>query len=317
MKVLLTGAGGFIGSHLARLILEDGVEILALVQPEEDLSRLEGFTSGLQILSGDLQDTDSVEKLLKENRPDLCIHLAWYVEPGKYLESPQNLDLIGASVHLAYRLAEAGCKRFIGIGTCFEYDLFQGILSEESIPRPNSLYATCKLATSAALQRLFQGSKMQVAWLRLFYLYGPFEDPRRLIPHVITSLLKGQEAKTTGGKQVRDYLHVEDVARAIWAVAQSQAEGIVNIGSGRKNTVAEIVTEIAEIIGRPDLLKLGALPYREGEPEVILADNRRLTEEIGFKPRYDLHSGLEHTIHWWRKHSPPYPQTGGRTNRMT
>lgn len=300
MKILLTGAHGFVGSHLARILLEEGAKVYAVVRPGADLSRIAELKSSVHLIRADLLEKDSVASSISAAKYDSCIHTAWYAEPGKYLHSDRNVDWVGASVHLAWMLATNGCKRMVGLGTCFEYDLTQGILSEASPLKPASLYAASKLAAGRGIESMANALDMSFAWARLFYLYGPGEDPRRLVPSVITSLLEGREAKTTFGEQVRDYLHVSDVARALYEIVQSDLQGPVNIGSGETHSVAEIVTEIAGIVGREDLLKRGALPYREGDPEVVLADNRRLLRATNWRPRYGLREGIRDTVEWWR-----------------
>jgi len=143
---------------------------------------------------------------------------------------------------------------------------------------------------------------MSVAWLRFFYQYGPFEHEGRLVPSVTRSLLRNQVAEATLGEQVRDFLHVEDVASAAWAVARSGLSGPVNIGSGEPVTVREIVTTIGAVLNRPELIALGALPDRASDPPFVCADNRRLVENTGWTPRYGLEEGLGHTVAWWQAH---------------
>ncbi|MGH9592261.1 MAG: GDP-mannose 4,6-dehydratase, partial [Bryobacteraceae bacterium] len=123
-----------------------------------------------------------------------------------------------------------------------------------------------------------------------------------LVPVVINLLRCGQEAKLVVGDRIRDYLHVEDVASAVCAVAHSQLTGAVNIGSGVRVTVRDIALKIGELLGRVDLIKLVALPDSPTEPMHLLADNTRLREGTGWKPRYDLDSGLRQTIEWWKDH---------------
>jgi UDP-glucuronate decarboxylase len=135
----------------------------------------------------------------------------------------------------------------------------------------------------------------------LFYQYGPFEDERRLMPSVICSLLQNKTARTTKGEQIRDFLHVEDVASALWAVAQSNLTGPVNIGSGKLVTVRAIITTIAEIIGKPGLVNLGALPYGPSDPMFVCANNHRLVENTTWAPRFELEDGLRQTIEWWEE----------------
>ena len=302
MKVLITGATGFIGSHVARLLVSEGCEVYAVVRESSDLWRINDIVPVLRLVRCDLLAFGELDVHLERIQPDLCIHLAWYAVPGKYLTSLENLSLLNASLRLAARLAGLGCKRFIGIGTCIEYDTSLGYLSEESPTKPCNLYAASKLALQIVLNQLANITGMEVAWPRIFYLYGPFEDERRLVPSVICSLLRNQVVKVTKGEQIRDFLHVEDVAAAIWAVARSELSGPVNIGSGKPVTVRDIVTKIGTILDRPELITLGALPYNASDPMFICANNRRLTENTSWVPRYDLEQGLRHTVEWWRAH---------------
>ena len=302
MRVLLTGATGFVGSHVARLLVSEGCEVHTVVRDSSDLWRINDVVPFLRLVRCDLLAVDELDVYLERIQPDLCIHLAWYAVPGKYLTSLENLSLLNASLRLAARLAGLGCKRFIGVGTCIEYDTSLGYLSEESPTKPCNLYAASKLALQIVLKQLANITGMEVAWPRIFYLYGPFENERRLAPSVICSLLRNQVAKVTKGEQIRDFLHVEDVAAAIWAVAQSDLSGAVNIGSGKPVAVRDIVTQIGAILNRPELIAPGVLPYNPSDPLFICANNRRLTESTTWVPRHDLEQGLQHTIVWWQRH---------------
>ena len=300
MRVLLTGATGFIGSHLARLLVSEDCEVYAVVRESSDLWRISDVVPQLHLVRCDLLAFDKLNAHLEEIQPALCIHLAWYAVPGKYPTSLENLSLLNASLHLASRLASLGCKRFVGVGTCFEYDTSLGYLSETSLTRPRNLYAASKLALQVVLEQIADITGLEVAWLRLFYQYGPFEDGQRLVPSVICSLLRNQMVSVTKGEQIRDFLHVEDVATAIWAVAQSNVSGPVNIGSGQPVAVRDIVTKIGAILNRPELIALGALPYSASDPMFICANIHRLTENTTWVPRYDLEQGLHHTVEWWQ-----------------
>ena len=302
MRVLLTGATGFIGSHVARLLVHEGCEVHALIRESSNLARIKDIVPLLYPVKCDLLDFDELDTNLRRVQPDLCIHLAWYAVPGKYLKAVENLNLLSASLHLASRLADLGCKRLIGVGTCFEYDTSLGYLSEKSPTRPHNLYAASKLAVQIALEQFANTSGMAMAWIRLFYQHGPFEDERRLVPSVICSLLRNQIVKATKGEQIRDYLHVEDVAAAIWAVARSDLSGPVNIGSGRPVTVRDIVGKVGAILNRPELIQIGTLPYTASDPMFICANNRLLAENTSWVPRRNLEQGLRQTVEWWQRY---------------
>jgi nucleoside-diphosphate-sugar epimerase len=142
--------------------------------------------------------------------------------------------------------------------------------------------------------------RFEFCWLRFFYQYGPFEDPRRLIPSITLPLLRGEPVRFNAGEQVRDFLHVEDVATAVGAVALSGLQGPVNIGSGQPVTIRSVVETLAELCGGPDLVEFGAVPYRRGEPAFVCARTEKLRTGTDWRPRYELRSGLANAVAWWK-----------------
>jgi len=301
LRILLTGAGGFVGAPLARQLAETRHEVALLVLPGDELTRLRDVLPKFSVLRADLCDHAAVTAQLEAFRPELCIHLAWYLVPADYLRAPENLSLLAASLHLVQELARLGCRRFVGVGTCFEYDTDIGRLDESSPTRPRSLYAACKLALSIVLEQLQRDGVMDTVWPRLFYLYGPGEAGSRLVPAVATALLKGERVAVTPGAQLRDYLHVEDAGAAIRLVAESDLTGVVNIGSGTEITIRELVTTLAAIIGCPELVDFGGRDYPPGDPMRVGADNTRLRQNTVWEQQYDLSSGLAQTVAWWRQ----------------
>jgi nucleoside-diphosphate-sugar epimerase len=252
------------------------------------------------LLEAALTDQAAIARALDSFRPDLVLHLAWNATPGQYLTSVENLALVKSSIDLAKTAFDVGCPRFVGAGTCFEYDLSRGLVSEESPTRPTSLYSAAKLGLFQVLEQLAALEKRSFAWLRFFYLYGPFEAEQRIVASVIRSLLRGESARVTEGAQVRDFLHVEDAAGAAVAAALRDLQGPVNIGSGVPVTMRELVRTIGAACGMPELIAHGAAPYRPHDPLVVCADNTKL-RSIGWKPRYDLGQGIAHTVAWWKK----------------
>jgi nucleoside-diphosphate-sugar epimerase len=141
---------------------------------------------------------------------------------------------------------------------------------------------------------------LSTAWGRIFFLFGPYEHPDRLVPSVIRNLLSNQEAPCSHGRQIRSFLHVADVAAAFAAVLDSALEGPVNIGSGDRIALAEVIDRIARQIGRPDLVRLGARPAPAQEPAVLVPDVHRLRDEAAWQPRMTLNEGIADAIRWWR-----------------
>jgi nucleoside-diphosphate-sugar epimerase len=289
VKVFLTGATGFIGSQVARQFVRAGHAVHALMLPADNLSRIADLTSQLHLHEGNLLDANwqpPAESF------DVALHLAWHVEPGTYLESPQNEAYRDASLALVKRLA---CPRWLVAGTSFEYAPSASPLREDSPTGPRTQYARCKLQLFQALQQL----DVELVWPRLFYLYGPGEDARRFVPTVINALLDGRTAPLTTGDEVRDYLHVEDVARAVCTVATSHLTNVVNVGSGQPVSVREVATQIAGVIGRPELLGFGAYQAPATDAPYVVADTTKINAI--WRPQVTLADGLAGTVEWWRR----------------
>lgn len=302
MKVFVTGASGFIGAHVTRALLASGHSVTALVVPGDSLWRLEEAIGKFSVVTGRVADRDLLRRALNEFRPEACIHLAWYAEPGNYLTSPENIASLTDSLSLLDELIQTGCRQVIMAGTCAEYDTEKGFLREDTPARPTTLYAATKLAGCLIGQQLAAAAKINFAWGRIFYPYGPQEDPRRLVPAAICALQQGRSFPATLGEQVRDYIFIEDVAAAFCVMLEKQANGVFNISSGAPVTIRHLLETIAVLMGRSDLTQFGAMAYRDWEPPFICGDNSRL-KQLGWRPEYTLSQGLLQTIKWWEQNS--------------
>jgi len=296
-RVVVTGASGFVGRQVLAPLVALGHEVHAL-----DLRP--GDTAGVVWHAVDLFDRPSMEGTLARIAADRCLHLAWDVGPG-FWRAPANADWVAASLNLLRAFHAAGGRRFVSVGSCAEYDWAGpgNRLSEQAPRRPATLYGIAK----DALRRMIEGYARQVglswAWGVLFFSFGPHERPERLVPSVIRDLLAAREARTTAGTQARDFLDVRDQGMALAALLDGAVEGPVNIGSGEATTVAEVVRRLGDLTGRPDLLRIGALPMRPDEPPRLVADVCRLREEVGFRPRFALDRGLSDAVAWWRENA--------------
>jgi nucleoside-diphosphate-sugar epimerase len=291
-RILITGASGFIGRHVVASLADQGYEIHAV-----DLRR---GPSAANVIwhETNLLDTKQVSDLFRTILPTHLLHFAWYAEHGKFWSSPLNLDWVAASIGLFKSFAEAGGRRAVFAGSCAEYDWAgsEPLVEDKTPCEPGSLYGGCKNATRQVVQSYASQAGVSVAWGRIFFLYGPDENPNRLIPSILRPMLEGKPGYCRSGDHVRDLLHVYDVAFAFVALLQSEVKGPVNIGSGDRITLGEVSRRVARIVGREDLLTVDRQPPTPENPAVILADVNRLRREVGWKPRYDLTSGLEQVV---------------------
>jgi len=270
-RILVTGASGFIGSAIVRQLVKEGHEAIAF---EGDL------------LESTLPDLSSV-------RPTHCIHAAWYTNHADYLTHEVNREWTAASLRLADAFFDAGGERFIGLGTCLEYDVAaaDGPCSENRTPlRPDTLYAKCKFDLFEALQQ--RGGDF--AWARIFFVYGPGDRGGRLVPHIMQRFSSGEEAGPTYGGLRRDYIHVDDLAGQLARIALSEFRGAINTGTGLAPTLSEIFKAGAEAFGRPQL----AIANVEtgGQPPLIQSDLTRFQNEIGDPNARDISTGLRDLI---------------------
>lgn len=303
-RVLISGAGGFIGRWSVPPLIAAGCEVHVVAGPtaaRAPPAQLRDAT----MHRVDLLDAAATEALLSRIGPTHLLHFAWIATPGIYWSSPENDRWLASGRHLLRTFRRHGGVRAVLAGSCAEYDWTQvGVCHERTSPladdNGSTAYARAKLAMHADLRDFAASHGMSAAWGRIFFQFGPDEHPDRLVASVIRSLLAGREALCSHGRQVRSFLHVADVGAAFAALLESGVEGPVNIGSGERLTVAEVLDEIGRQIGRPELLRLGARPAPAVEPPVLLPDVGRLQNEVGWRPRFSLDDGLADTIAWWR-----------------
>lgn len=266
--ILITGANGFVGRQVVRALADKHKPLRLVVRERETRPPLIDQSQVVQTRDLFHASRDWWKGVLAD--VDTVVHLAWYAEPGKYLTSPLNLDCLQGTIEMAQACVDAGVRRFVGIGTCAEYDLSQGVLRTNSPLDPQSLYAACKASTFQILSQILPPARIGFVWCRLFYLYGEGEDSRRLVPYLHRQLSKGDPAELTSGSQIRDFLDVKDAGKFIAEVAVGDQQGVVNICSGKPITVRQLAEQIADQYGRRDLLNFGVRPDNLFDPPCVV-----------------------------------------------
>jgi nucleoside-diphosphate-sugar epimerase len=288
-RILVTGARGFIGRHCLAKLEALGGDVHAV-------STAEVSEAGALWHRCDLLDADAAAKLVRRVAPTHLLHLAWIAEPGVFWESPLNRRWLSASAALFEAFFSAGGRRAVAAGSCAEYAPSAAPHAEDtSAVAPDTLYGETKAAAGAALQAAARG-RGSWAWLRLFFPYGPGEAAGRFIPAAIESLLRGQPLDCSSGNQVRDFVHVRDVADACVLLLDAKCSGVFNVGTGRPSTLREAGALIAAETGTQGLLQFGAREAPARDRPYIVADMSKMHAEVGWRAQLCLREGLRATV---------------------
>jgi nucleoside-diphosphate-sugar epimerase len=296
--LLVTGAGGFVGTALVRRAAARGANVTAVVRPGSTRAgSLDGATA---IVGVDLTDAASLRETVNALRPDVCVHLA--AAGAVVAEADVEQLLITNAVVpglLAQTLAGCGCTRLVCAGSSSEYGPCDQAMSETRPLAPDDIYGAAKAAGGLISQAAGRAYGIDVVHLRLFSVYGPGEDERRLVAGVIRSLLAGRPLDLTAGEQVRDFVYVDDVADAFIAAAciPGLAGETINVGSGRETSVRELCELVASLVGAdPRLLRFGVRPYRPNERFSWRADTDAAARLLGWRAETSLLDGLARTV---------------------
>jgi nucleoside-diphosphate-sugar epimerase len=306
--VFLTGASGFVGAHVARALLDRRAEVTVVLRPQTDPWRLVGILPALDVVRVDLRERDACARAIRAAAPDVVCDLAWEGVGNRFHDDPvQVRSNLPTHLALLEAAAEAGCRRWVGLGSQAEYGPQPTRIAETCRPAPATLYGAVKLALGVVGERVAARTGMRFAWLRLFSAYGPMDAPGWLVPSVILTLLRGERPKLTAGTQSWDYLYVEDAAGAIAAAAlATELDGVYNLGSGASVPVRDIVQTIRDLVDPRLPLGFGEVPFGPRQIMHLEADVARLSAALAWRPAVSLPDGLARTVTWYREHRHRY-----------
>jgi len=271
MKVLITGASGFIGTYVLKCLQSSNIDAV-VVGRTRPASYLGDF------IKTDLLEISDFNNLISKANASHLIHLAWYAEHGSYWTSSLNLRWVESTIKLAEAFCLAGGQHIVAAGTCAEYDWSYGYCIEEKTPLiPATLYGTSKDATRRLLMALCAIHKVTCSWGRIFMPYGPGEDSRRLIPALNDVFNLKLPPFAVSSYSFRDLLHVEDVASGFISLLASGANGEFNICSGIPTQISEVIKLLANAQNQDPRIVLDHSVSRIGEPLMLVGENKKLT----------------------------------------
>lgn len=310
-RVIVTGATGFVGANLARRLLRDGHEVHLLVRAGYQPWRIEEIRGDVHLHEVQLHEIESVTCVIDQIRPDWIFHLAVY---GAFSSQTNQLHLVQTNIRGTINLVQAclktGFEAFVNTGSSSEYGFKDHPPAETEVLEPNSLYAASKAAATAYCRQTAQERNVHLPTLRLYSVYGPYEDPTRLISTLIVRGLQGELPPLVGPETSRDFVHVDDVVEAylLAATHPSQEPGaIYNVGTSVQTTVREAVAVARQALEIPAEPCWGTMPARSWDTSVWVSDNRKISKELAWTPRYNFLRGFTATVEWFRAHPELLP----------
>ncbi|MBS0483392.1 MAG: NAD(P)-dependent oxidoreductase [Proteobacteria bacterium] len=291
-SVLVTGAGGFVGAATVRAALAAGHRVTAMVR-KPGATRLIGMTGDLTVRAVDLSNSAAVATALGQARADVVIHTAWEGIGGPSRAGDIQFENIRTTLALVDAAIAAGARKFVGFGSQAEYGRFDRRVTELDLPQPTMLYGAAKLSTLHLARQRCEAAGIDFAWLRLYGVYGPGDNPNWLIPAAAASLAQGIAPKCTLGTQLWDYLHIDDAAAATLAVAMAeQGTGVFNLSSGAPIAVRAIIERLRDLLAPGLALTFGEIPFGPAQIMHLEGDHSRISALTGWMPKIDIWAGL-------------------------
>lgn len=303
-RVLVTGASGFIGSHVVRRLLESGADVYAMSPSVSSVYpvRLAEVAADITHIEANITDRAAMDYVATTIEPRYIVHLAAFTHVGKsFHRVDENVQTnIQGTVNLLQAFV-GRYERFVYTGTSEIYGDIPAPFSEDAHVNPVSPYSVAKYSGELYCRMFHQAYDWPIVCLRPFNTYGPWQTPDRVIPEIILTALRGGELKMTEGRQTREFNFATDIADGfVKALDAPDVEGqVINLGCGEDVAIRDLATTILDLMGNPIEPKFGALEHRPTEIWRMHCDNTRARELLGWAPKVSLEEGLRRTIDWY------------------
>jgi len=299
-NVLFTGLTGFIGSNIARELLRFGYKIFGIRRENSSIDRIKDITESITWIN---VQKHGWEAELEEKKIDILIHSAW---KGVSTTERDNWEIQLKNFEfskLVYNVAAShGVDKIISLGSQAEYGQYKEMASENLVPQPLDAYGAVKLLTLNYLQSFARRTKIEWYWIRVFSVFGRGEKDNWIIPYVIKKLKKNEKIELTDGKQVYDYLHIDDFVKNFIKILTSRSDksGIYNLCSGEGIEIKNLLIQIAEHFpNSKSLLKFGKIPYRENQNMFVVGNSAKFESAFGKMSKEDLKISIIKTINFY------------------
>jgi len=302
-RVLITGATGFVGANLARRLLHNGHDVHLLIRQSSDPWRIKPIRTDVQLHEVDLRDREALILIIDKIRPEWIFNLAVYGAYSWQTDFSQMMQTnIWGTVNLVEACVKKGFEAFINTGSSSEYGFKDHAPSEMEVLKPNSYYAVTKAASTLYCCYIAQSRQVHIPTLRLYSIYGPYEDPSRLLPTLILNGLRGTFPFLASPDNARDYVYIEDAIDAyLLAAMQPKQEfgAVYNVGSGIQTSLRKVVDVAERMFNFTDNPKWDSLPGREWDTTVWVANNQRIREKLKWQPQFNFEQGFQRMVTWF------------------
>jgi len=311
MKIFLTGSSGFIGANMVRHLLDSNHELHVVLRDTELTPwRLSGIENQLNIWQGDITSKSSIEYILNEVRPEAIIHMATY---GAYPTKQADFDSTIQTCYIGLANILSSYNRYgimINTGSSSEYGICGKPMSEYDLPHPADYYGAAKAAATILCQTQTRLKASPIITTRLFSTYGPYEDRGRLFPYAIAGCLAGKPMSFTSGRQIRDFIHVDDVCSCYSELLERPdlAGQIINVGTGHPSSVKSAISKIFKYTGNLSQPSFGSKPHRDNEAMHWLADMSNAHKHLAWRSSHTLDSGIVKTVEWFKDNLEHYEE---------